>query len=221
MDKFPNRAIAGQLLASKLAGFADQANTIVLALPRGGIPIGFEVSTSLNLPLDAFLVRKLGVPGQEELAMGAIAMGDVCVLNDDIVQGLGISQAAIAAATQAEREELARRNQLYREGKPPPVLKDQTVILVDDGLATGATMRAAVTAINAMQPKKVIIAVPVSAADTCHAFEDEVDDVICLATPEPFYAVGMWYDEFPQTSDEEVIGLLAKATDVTKRNKPH
>jgi putative phosphoribosyl transferase len=183
----------------------------VLALPRGGVPVAFEVAQALNAPLDVLVVRKLGVPGQKELAMGAIASNGVQVLNEDIVRSLRISEAAINRVMAKEQQELERREYLYRGDRPTPKLHGRTVILVDDGFATGATMRAAVVALQQHKPAKVIVAVPVAASETCKDFEAKVDEVVCLATPSPFYSVGLWYEDFPQTTDEEVRDLLQKA----------
>jgi putative phosphoribosyl transferase len=205
---FRNRRHAGQALASLLKEYADRPEVVVLALPRGGVPVGFEVARALNAPLDVFVVRKLGVPGQEELAMGAIATGGVLVLNDDVVQALGVTRDQIDRAARREEQELARRERLYRGDRTRPVVEKRVVILVDDGLATGSTMRAAVQALTQLRPARIVVAVPVAAADTCEELRKEVDDVVCAATPDPFHAVGLWYDEFSQTSDEEVRGFL-------------
>jgi len=215
---FANRQHAGQLLAAKLQAYAGRNDVIVLGLPRGGLPVAQVVSQTLNLPLDAFLVRKLGVPGQSELAMGAIAMGNVRVLNDDVITSLGLSNSVIERAAAHEQQELERRNQLYRGGRPPPSLKDQTVILVDDGLATGATMLAAARAVKKMKPTKVIIAVPVAPPETYFRLKTEVDEMICLSMPESFYAISMWYQDFTQTSDLEVQAILKDASTQSKRS---
>lgn len=212
MFRIHNRVEAGRQLAEKLKQYANRNDVIVLALPRGGVPVGYEISKALHLPLDAFLVRKLGVPGHEELAMGAIAMGDVYLFNESILKGLAISEAAIEKIKQEEQEELNRRNNVYRQGRSLPDIKNKIVILVDDGLATGATMRAAVAAIKKQNPAKIIAVVPVSAYDTYLEFQTLVDEIVCLATPEPFYSIGQWYDEFPQLEDEEVCALLNKQT---------
>ena len=208
---FQDRKEAGRYLAGKLKEYADRKDVIILALPRGGVPVAFEVATSLNQPLDIFLVRKLGVPGQEELAMGAIASGGVRVLNEQIVRDLGIPDSAIAAAGAQEQRELERREKLYRRDKDPLDVKAKSAILIDDGLATGASMRAAALALRHLTAKEVIVAVPVAAPDTCEAFRSEVDRVVCAKTPEPFFGVGMWYDNFSQTTDDEVIELLERA----------
>jgi predicted phosphoribosyltransferase len=208
-QRFRNRTDAGRQLAEKLSAYADRTDVLVLALPRGGVPVGYEVARALGAPLDVFLVRKLGVPGYEELAMGAVASGGVRVLNDEIVRGLGISEDEIEAAVARELRELSRRARLYRGDRPPPDVAGRTVILVDDGLATGATMRAAVAALRQQQPARIVVAVPTASPDTCEALKAEADDVICAMTPEPFFAVGHWYEDFTQTTDNEVRELLA------------
>jgi predicted phosphoribosyltransferase len=208
-QRFRNRTDAGRQLAEKLAAYADRPDVLVLALPRGGVPVGYEVARARGAPLDVFLVRKLGVPGYEELAMGAVASGGVRVLNDEIVRGLGISEHEIDAAVARELRELSRRARLYRGDRPPPDVAGRTVILVDDGLATGATMRAAVAALRQQQPARIVVAVPTASPDTCEALKAEADDVICAMTPEPFFAVGHWYEDFTQTTDNEVRELLA------------
>ncbi len=208
---FKDRRAAGQVLAEELAAYANRPDALVLALPRGGVPVAFEVAKALNAPLDVFLVRKLGVPGQEELAMGAIASGGVRVLNEDVVRSLNLSEATIDQVAAKEQQELERRERLYRDDRPAPDVRDRTVILVDDGLATGATMRAAVTALRQQQPARIVVAVPISSPETCHDFENEVDEIICAQTPQPFYSVGLWYNNFSQTTDEEVRDLLKQA----------
>jgi predicted phosphoribosyltransferase len=208
-QRFRNRTDAGRQLAEKLAAYADRPDVLVLALPRGGVPVGFEVARALGAPFDVFLVRKLGVPGYEELAMGAVATGGVRVLNDEIVRGLGISEREIDAVVARELQELARRERLYRGDRPPPDVAGRTVVLVDDGLATGATMRAAVQALTHQHPSRIVVAVPTSSPDTCEALKAEADEVICAMTPEPFFAVGHWYEDFTQTPDDEVRELLA------------
>jgi predicted phosphoribosyltransferase len=209
-QRFRNRTDASRQLAEKLAAYAHRRDVLVLALPRGGVPVGYEVARALGAPLDIFLVRKLGVPGYEELAMGAVATGGVRVLNDEIVRGLGISEHEIDAAAARELQELARRQRLYRGDRPPPDVAGRTVILVDDGLATGATMRAAVAAVRQQQPARIVVAVPTASPDTCEALKAEADDVVCAMTPEPFFAVGHWYEDFTQTTDDEVRELLAR-----------
>ena len=209
-QRFRNRTDAGGRLAEKLAAYANRPGVLVLALPRGGAPVGFEVARELGAPLDVFLVRKLGVPGYEELAMGAVATGGVRVLNDEIVRGLGISEHEIDAAAARELQELARGQRLYRGDRPLPDIAGRTVILVDDGLATGATMRAAIAALRQQQPARIVVAVPTASPDTCEALKAEADDVVCAVTPEPFLAVGHWYEDFTQTTDDEVRELLAR-----------
>jgi predicted phosphoribosyltransferase len=209
--RFRDRSDAGRLLSARLATYGNRPDVLVLALPRGGVPVAYEVARALNAPLDVFLVRKLGVPGYEELAMGAVATGGVRVLNDDVVHALRIPDFVVDAVAEWEQQELARRERLYRGHRPPPDARGHTVILVDDGLATGATMLAAVKALKQQQPARIVVAVPVASPDTCEQLESEVDDVVCAATPEPFYAVGFWYEDFSQTSDEEVRDLLARA----------
>jgi predicted phosphoribosyltransferase len=202
------------MLAQKLGPYANRHDVIVLALPRGGVPVAFEVARALKAPLDVFIVRKLGVPGYEELAMGAVATGGVRVVNDQIVRALGIPDYVIDAVASWEEQELARRERLYRDDRPTPEVRDRTVILVDDGLATGATMHAAVKALRQQQPARIIVAVPIASPETCEEVRAEVDDIICAVTPEPFYAVGFWYDDFSQTTDEEVRELLARSAQI-------
>jgi putative phosphoribosyl transferase len=208
---FPNRTEAGRQLAEKLIKYAGRADVIVLGLPRGGVPVAFEVAQRLGVPLDVFLVRKLGVPGFEELAVGAIASGGVRVLNEDVMRAIPNADEVIEAVTARETAELERREQSYRDGRPAPELRDRVVILVDDGLATGATMRAAVKALRQRGVAKIVVAVPVGPPDTCREFEDEADETICASAPEFFQAVGQYYEDFSQTSDEEVRELLAPA----------
>ncbi|MDB5728554.1 MAG: Protein-L-isoaspartate O-methyltransferase [Noviherbaspirillum sp.] len=198
-------------LANLLEAYAYRPDVTVLALPRGGVPVGFALARELRAPLDVMLVRKLGVPGHEELAMGAVASGDQVVVAHDVVRMLGISDEVIADAARRESQEVARREQLFRGARPPPDVRGRIVILVDDGLATGSTMLAAVRALRQLDPAKIIVAVPVGAADSCSRIGAEADDVICLRMPEPFYAVGLWYNDFAQTTDEEVIRLLAES----------
>ncbi|HET8656063.1 MAG TPA: alpha/beta fold hydrolase [Longimicrobiaceae bacterium] len=211
MTKYRNRFDAGRQLAQELERYASRPDVMVLALPRGGVPVGFEVARALDAPLDVFLVRKLGVPGHEELAMGAIASGGVRILSPGVIRSFGITETQLAAATAAEQSELARREREYRGDRPEPDVRGRTVILVDDGLATGASMRAAVEALRAQGPRSIVVAVPVAAEETCDALRDLVDEVVCGMTPEPFYAVGLWYDEFTQTTDDEVRALLREA----------
>ena len=208
---FANRREAGRILASLLMKYADRDDVLVLALPRGGVPVGFEVAQALRAPLDVFIVRKLGVPGHDELAMGAIATGGVRVLNDDVVISLELEPEVIDAVAAREEKELARRERLYRGARPAPDVQGRTVILVDDGLATGSTMRAAVAALRKQRPARIVVAVPVAAPETCEEFTTEVDEVVCAATPRMFNGVGRWYEDFSQTTDEEVHELLAQA----------
>lgn len=207
---FRDRREAGQVLAERLSHYADRNDVLVLALPRGGVPVAYEVARRLHAPLDIFLVRKLGVPERPELAMGAIASGGVIVLND-VVEALGITEKEIAETVARERIELERRERLYRNVRPPPDVRGRTVILVDDGAATGSSMRAAIAALRGLQPARIVAAVPVGSAETCAELQTEADDAICAATPEPLYGVGMWYDNFSQTTDEEVRELLNQA----------
>jgi putative phosphoribosyl transferase len=209
---FTDRRHAGRVLASRLAKYAGRDDVIVLALPRGGVPVAYEVASALGAPMDVFLVRKLGTPGHRELAMGAIASGGVRVLNEDVVRWYGISQPAIEHVAQEEQEELERRERAYRDDRPPPDLANKTVILIDDGLATGSTMRAGAQAVRAHRPARVVIAVPVGAGQTCADLSAVADEVICARMPEPFSAVGQWYVNFDQTDDDEVRELLQKST---------
>jgi predicted phosphoribosyltransferase len=208
MQLFKDRRDAGRQLAQKLSSYADRSDVVVLALPRGGVPVAYEVALALNAPLDIFLVRKLGVPGHEELAFGAIASGDVRVLNEEVVWRLDIPSEAIDAVAQRELLELERRERAYRGDHPVPEVRDRTAILVDDGLATGASMRAAVDGVRTKHPARIVVAVPTAAPETCEFFESQVDEVVCAITPEPFYGVGQWYQDFSQTTDEEVRKLL-------------
>jgi putative phosphoribosyl transferase len=205
---FRDRVQAGQFLSRKLKAYADRTGVIVLALPRGGVPVALEVARLLHAPLDVFLVRKLGTPGQEELAMGAIASGGIRVLNDEVVESLRVPEHVIDLVTARELRELARRERLYREGRPPLDVTDRTVILVDDGLATGSTMRAAVAALRQAKPTRIVVAVPLAAAPTYRDLRGEVEELVCLHTPEPFYSVGFWYEDFSQTSDEDIREML-------------
>jgi predicted phosphoribosyltransferase len=209
-DLFRDRRDAGRRLADKLAAYVYRPDAIVLALPRGGVPVAYEVARRLVAPMDVFVVRKLGVPGYEELAMGAVATGGVRVLNDQLVERLGIPDQMIDAVASRERQELARRERLYRGSRPPPDVRGRTVILVDDGLATGATMFAAIEALRKQNPARIVVAVPTASPDTCEEMKQKADEVICAITPEPFHAVGRWYRDFSQTTDEEVAALLAQ-----------
>src|SRR5919109_3607932 len=208
---FHNRTDAGRQLAAKLTHYAGRDDVLVLALPRGGVPVGFAVAEALHAPLDVFLVRKLGVPGHEELAMGAIASGGVRVLNEEVVRLLDILPEFIHTVAAREQRILEYREHFYRGDQPAPAVQGRTVILVDDGLATGATMRAAVAAVRQQQPARIVIAVPVAASATCDELRAVADEVVCAATPEPFHAVGLWYEDFSATSDAEVRDLLARA----------
>jgi putative phosphoribosyl transferase len=208
--RFHDRSDAGRQLAARLTEYAHRADVIVLALPRGGVPVAFEVARALGAPLDVLLVRKLGVPGHAELAMGAIASGGVRVLSDDIVRQLGIPDAAIEQATIREAAELARRDRLYRGARRLPSLEHRAVILIDDGLATGATMEAAIRAVRQSQPARLVVAAPVGAPETCARLATIADQVVCVSMPDTFQAVGLWYEHFDQTSDADVIDLLAR-----------
>ena len=208
---FRDRAEAGKRLAAQLTEYADRPGVLVLALPRGGVPVAFEVAEALGAPLDIILVRKLGVPGHDELAMGAIASGGVRVLNEEVVKHLRIRGEVIDAVAADEQRELERRERAYRGDRPAPDVRGKTVILVDDGLATGSTMRAAAAALRQQQPARIVVAVPVAAPQTCDEYRMGVDEIICAVTPEPFQAVGLWYKDFSQTTDEEVHDLLRRA----------
>ena len=207
--RFRDRVEAGRVLAGLLSDYSGREDVVILALPRGGVPVAYELAKALDAPLDVFVVRKVGLPGHEELAMGAIASGGILVLDNRLVQALGISQEELERVINAERRELERREAAYRGGREPLELERKTVILVDDGLATGATMQAAAQAVRRLNPARIVVAVPVAAAETCDAFRGDVDDIVCAATPSPFLAVGLWYEDFSQTSDDEVRQLLA------------
>ncbi len=209
--RFVNRTDAGRRLAAALSAYAGRREGIVLALPRGGVPVAYEVARELDVPLDVFIVRKLGVPGHEELAMGAIASGGALVLDEAVVRQLGIGEPQIRAVIAAEQRELERREKEYRGDRPPPDIAGRTVILVDDGLATGASMRVAVAALRQEHPARIVVAVPIAPPETCDALRREAEDVVCAVTPEPFYAVGLWYQDFTQTTDKEVHDLLERA----------
>lgn len=211
MTPFRDRTQAGKLLAEKLTKYANRPDVLVLGLPRGGVPVAFEVAKALNAPLDVFIVRKLGVPSHIELAMGAIASGGVCFLDREIIQSFDVSETAIDLVRQHEKRELERRENIYRKNRPEPNFRDRAIILVDDGLATGATMRAAVMALKPHEPKCIVVAVPVAATQSYSQFGEEVDEVVSVILPERLWAIGHWYDNFSQTTDEEVCSLLQQA----------
>jgi putative phosphoribosyl transferase len=208
---FKDRADAGRRLAARLTRYADSEDVLVLALPRGGVPVAYEVAKALKAPLDIFLVRKLGVPGYEELAMGAIASGGVRVINEDVVRHLNIPGEVIDAVAAEEQQELERRERAYRDNYPPPNVKGRVAILIDDGLATGSTMRAAAASLRMQKPRRIVVAVPVSSPEICDEFRSEVDEIVCAVTPQHFQGVGRWYKDFSQTSDGEVRELLKRA----------
>ena len=211
MKRFLDRREAGKELAQLLLKFKEQPDGIVLALPRGGVPVGYEVTLALNVPLDVFIVRKLGLPGQEELAIGAIASGGIRILNETIIHALKIDQTVIDRVTQEETQELKRREIQYRGNRPPPELENRTIILIDDGLATGASMLAAVHALRRQRPKKIIIAVPAAAPQAINLLRPEADEIVFVIAPDPFEGVGKWYEDFAQTTDDEVRSLLDDA----------
>ena len=217
-ERFRNRRDAGRRLAQHLLVYADCRDVIVLALPRGGVPVAFEVAQALGVPLDVFVVRKLGLPWQEELAIGALASGGVRVLDLDLIRAAGVTENDLQRITRVEQSELDRRERLYRDDRPFPDLTGKTVILVDDGLATGATMKAAVTALRQEGPSRVVVAAPVAARETCESLRQVADDIVCATTPEPFRAVGLWYDDFSQVTDEEVRRLLEQAPTNDRRS---
>jgi putative phosphoribosyl transferase len=217
--RFKDRIDAGRRLAAQLTSYARRADVLVLALPRGGVPVAFEVARALGVPLDVFIVRKLGVPGHEELAMGAIASGGARLVDERLVQQLGIRDQQIEAVANAEQRELERRERQYRGDRPPPDVAGRTVILVDDGLATGASMRVAVAALRHEHAASVVVAVPIAPPETCELLRSEANDVVCAVTPEPFYAVGLWYEDFTQTTDEEVSELLARSAARTSASR--
>lgn len=223
LTRFKNRSQAGELLAQRLGAYAGRHDVIVLALPRGGVPVGFAVAKALGAPLDILVVRKLGMPGQKEYAMGAIASGGVCVLQPDLLRVLDIPEQVVEAVAVREMREIERREKLYRANRPMLDVRDHVVILVDDGMATGTTMLAAIRVLREKRPSRVVVAVPVAAPDTSAALRSEVDEMICPLTPESFEAVGEWYDDFDQTSDDEVRLLLSKArkeTALTRKTSP-
>jgi predicted phosphoribosyltransferase len=211
MQLFTDRTDAGRQLAESLAAYTGDPSAIVLALPRGGVPVGYEIARRLNAPLDVYIVRKLGVPGHEELAMGALASDGTCVVDEELIESLGVNANALEAVVRREIDELRRREVAYRDARPEPDIRGKTAIVVDDGLATGATMRAAATALRQRDPAAIVAAVPVAAPRTCANLQRVVDRVVCAYTPEPFHAVGLYYANFEQTSDEEVRRLLARA----------
>jgi putative phosphoribosyl transferase len=211
MSIFRNRSEAGRRLAASLRDYRNRDDVIVLALPRGGVPVGYEIAKALNAPLDVFVVRKVGLPWHEELAIGALASGGVRLLNEELIDAYHVDREDVERVMRREQVELERREKLYRGGRSFPDLWNKTVILVDDGLATGSSMRVAVEALRKEDPARIVVAVPVAAPETCDAFRDIADEIVCAVTPEPFYAVGLWYDDFSQTSDEEVHDLLARA----------
>jgi len=206
--RFRDRADAGRILAERLRHYAGRDDVLVLGLPRGGVPVAAEVARALGAPLDVFLVRKLGLPGQEELAMGAIASGGARVLNEELVETLGIREELIDEVAAREGEELRRQEMLYRGARPPPDVEGKVVILVDDGLATGSSMRVGVAALRRLRPARIVIAVPTAPASTCEQLRSEVDELVCARTPQPFYAVGIWYENFNQVGDDEVRALV-------------
>jgi len=215
--RYRNRTDAGRYLAESLAAYADSPKTLVLALPRGGVPVAFEVATRLHAPLDAYVVRKLGVPGHEELAMGAVAGDGTVVLDDRLIAALGVTQDQFDDVVGRELAEVRRREEAYRDGRPEPEVSGRVVIVNDDGLATGSTMRAAAIALRRRAPASIVVAVPTAAARTCEELKSVADDVVCPYTPEPFYAVGLYYDDFRQTTDDEVRALLRKAAALEAR----
>ena len=211
MEQFRDRREAGRRLAQKLSAYANRSDVTIFALPRGGVPVAYEVALALNAPLDIYIVRKLGLPGREELAIGAVGSGGVRVLNEDIIYALNIPAELINIVAQRELQEVERREHEYRGDRPAPDVHDRTVILIDDGLATGASMRAAVVGLRTQDPARIVIAVPTAAPETCNAFYFKVDEIVCAMTPEPFFGVGRWYKDFSQTTDEEVRTLLHEA----------
>ena len=211
MEIFQDRSEAGRVLAKRLEQYKNRPDTLVLALPRGGVPVAYEVARALHAPMDIFLVRKLGVPGHEEVAMGAIASGGIRILNEDLTRQINIPERIIDAVTAREQEELERHERLYRGARRVPSIRGKTVIVIDDGLATGSTMKAAIAALRQQQPAKLIVAVPTAPPETCESLRTDADEVICAVTPDPFWAVGAWYRGFDQTTDEEVHDLIRRA----------
>ncbi|MBW4550139.1 MAG: phosphoribosyltransferase [Aphanocapsa sp. GSE-SYN-MK-11-07L] len=218
-QKFSNRQIAGLELGTKLKKYGDRPDVVVLGLPRGGVPVAFEIAKALKAPLDICLVRKLGVPGHPELAMGAIAAGGVRILNQDLVNELAISQPAIHEVTTREWQELQRRDRVYRDDRPQPEIQGRTVILVDDGLATGSTMQAAIAVVKSEQAAQIVVAVPVAPLEACNELKLKVDEVVCLLMPKPFYAIGLWYEDFSQTTDREVKAFLSQQFAASRQPK--
>jgi putative phosphoribosyl transferase len=212
-QRFSNRRDAGAKLAEKLLPYAGRSDVVVLALPRGGVPVAYEVAVALRAPLDVFEVRKLGVPSHDELAMGAIASGGAYWLNNNVIDALNIPREAILRVVAQEQQELERREKVYRDNRPRPEVKGKIVLLIDDGLATGASMLAAIAALRRKEPERIVVAVPVAPPDTCAALRERADDVVCLLTPEPFGGVGVWYDNFAQLSDDDVCTLLKRAAE--------
>ena len=210
-ERFQNRTEAGRRLAAALGRYAGRNDVLVLGLPRGGVPVAFEIASALDAPLDVFIVRKLGLPGHEEFGIGAIAHGGMRIVDDSVLRAYGVDADTLDRITSRELRELERREQLYRDGRPFPAIENRIVILVDDGLATGSTMRAAVAALREKHPREIVVAVPVGARETCASMATLADEVVCLETPDPFYAVGLWYVNFEQTEDQEVHELLERA----------
>jgi predicted phosphoribosyltransferase len=219
MSLFADRRYAGRILAAALGRFSGRTDVVVLGLPRGGVPVAYEVADDLSAPLDVFVVRKLGVPGHEELAMGALASGGLCVLNQDVIANFGIAKESIFRVARTEQRELARRERAYRGGRAPIDVSHKTVILIDDGLATGSTMRAAIQALRQQSPAEIVAAVPVAALAACAELSGEADEMVCAATPQPFHAVGLWYEDFSQISDDEVRELLESARRAEERGE--
>jgi putative phosphoribosyl transferase len=211
MVRFRNRAEAGSMLARELERYRNVSGVLVLGLPRGGVPVAYEVAIALNAPLDILVVRKLGVPGQDELAMGALASNGIQILNNSVIEYLGIPESVVEAVTEQEMEELERRELLYRGARPPADIRDKIIIVVDDGLATGSTMKAAIAALRRQDPEKIVVAVPTASPETCDELKSAADEVVCAVMPEPFYAVGFSYEDFEQTTDEEVRDLIQRA----------
>jgi predicted phosphoribosyltransferase len=216
---FPNRRYAGRHLAPLLARYTDRPGVVVLALPRGGVPVAFEVAEALHLPLDVFEVRKLGVPGQEELAMGAIGSGGICHIIPDVIAAFGVSREQLEETIERERRELKRREEIYRDGRPRPEIAGKQIILIDDGLATGSTMGVAVAALRERKPAKIIVAIPVASVEACAALRAVADDLVCLASPEPFLGVGQFYANFAQVGDDEVRAFLNEAAETSTQKR--